>query len=85
MPDNIKSPPLPGWEATNDGAAAVDVHQRSLIRELNAIGADVLYWGGRRYNRIADRESVIRARIQRRNPPRRARRRAHHENQEATA
>jgi hypothetical protein len=84
MPDNIKSSPLPGWEATNDGAAAVGVHQRSLIRKLNEIGADVLYWGGRRHNKVADRERVIRNRIQRRNPPRRARR--HIENQEnATA
>jgi hypothetical protein len=68
--DHVK-PPLREWEATNHGAAETGVHPRSLIRELNKMGADVLYWGGRRYNKKADRERVIRARIQRRNPPRR--------------
>jgi hypothetical protein len=82
MPNIIK-PPLPGWEATNDAADDCGVHQRTLIKGLNEIGAAVLYWGGKRHNKTADRESVIRNRIQRRNPPRRARRLSHH--QEITA
>jgi hypothetical protein len=80
VPDTIK-PPLPGREATNDGADLVDTHPRSLIRELNRIGADVLYWGNRRYNKISDRERAIRSRIRRRNPPRRSR--LHSKNQES--
>jgi len=76
MSDSVNNPsPLPGWEETNEGAAIVGAHPRSLIRELNKIGADVLYWGGRRHNKISDRQRAIRARIQRRNPPRAVRRR----------
>jgi hypothetical protein len=71
VPDGNKSPPLPGWELTNDGARAAGVHQRTLIADLNKIGADVLYYGGRRHNKVADRDRAIRARIQRRSPPRR--------------
>jgi hypothetical protein len=84
MSDNIKSAPLPGWERTKDGATESGCEQRALINELNKIGADVLYWGGYRHNKVADRERVIRNRIQRRNPPRRARRQAHQQH-EATA
>jgi hypothetical protein len=84
MADNIKSAPLPGWEATNDGAADSGCQQRALVAALNAIGAPVLYWGNRRFNKISDRERVIRDRIRQRRTPRRARRQSHH-HQEVTA
>jgi hypothetical protein len=84
MSDIIKSSPLAGWERTNDAAREVGVQVRSLIGMLNAIGADVLYLGNHRHNKINDRERAIRNRIQRRNPPRRARRQSRQQNQ-ATA
>jgi hypothetical protein len=73
MPDDIK-PPLPGWEATTPAAAEHGVHVRTLVRNLEEMGAEFMYWGGMRFNKAADRERMLRARIQRRNQPRRARR-----------
>jgi len=72
MRDTIKKFVPAEWEPTRDAAAKVGCrHPRSLIEALNAINAEVVYIGGRRYNRIDDRAKAIGARIRRRNPPRR--------------
>jgi hypothetical protein len=73
--DIRENSPLPGWELTNDGATASNVNARTLIRGLEKLGAEKLYWGGCRYNKIEDRQRAIRAKIERSNPPRSARRR----------
>ena len=65
--DKIK-PPLPGWEPTVVAAADTGTHARTLIKALEKVGADVMYWGGVRFNKTVDRERAIRARIERRNP-----------------
>jgi len=69
MSNPIKQPPLPGWEWTNDGARESGVHQRTLIGKLKAIGAEYVYWGNRRANKIEDRLRAIRKQVRRPNPP----------------
>jgi hypothetical protein len=68
------NPPLEGFELESDWAKRKGLCQRTPARYREQGLLEFLEWGGRVWIRTADGEKLIRSRIKRRNPPRRARR-----------